>query len=63
MTHPSLLTEPFVRALKPAAPGKRYAISDALVPGLQIRVTDRGAKSYVLWRRINPARALRPPWR
>jgi integrase len=53
MSKPRVLTDPFVRNLKPAAAGKRYAISDALVPGLRVRVTDRGHKSYVLWRRVN----------
>jgi integrase len=53
MTKPRILTDPFVRNLKPAAPGQRYAVSDALVPGLRVRVTDRGHRSYVLWRRVN----------
>jgi integrase len=53
----------FIRSLKAAPPGQRYAVADALVPGLKIRVTDRGAKSFILWRRYggaaNPAaRAL-----
>ena len=55
MSHPRVLTEPFIRALKPAAPGERYSISDALVPGLKVRVTDRGAKSFVLWKRYGGA--------
>ena len=60
-----MLTEPYVRSLKAAAAGQRYAVADALVPGLKVRVTDRGAKSFILWRRYggapNPAaRALGP---
>jgi integrase len=54
MTKPRVLTEPFIKALKPAAKGKRYAISDAIVPGLRLRITDTGHKSYVLWRRVDP---------
>jgi hypothetical protein len=56
---PRVLTDPFIKALKPALPGARYAVADALVPGLKVRVTDAGAKSFVLWRRYggskNPA--------
>ena len=60
---PRTLTEPYIKALKPASAGQRYAIADALVPGLKVRVTDKGSKSYILWRRFggapNPAaRAL-----
>ena len=60
---PRVLTEPYIKALKAAPPGQRYAVADALVPGLKVRVTDRGAKSFILWRRYggaaNPAaRAL-----
>lgn len=63
MTKFRVLTEPFIRSLKPAPAGQRYAVADALVPGLKIRVTDKGNKSFILWRRYggapNPAaRAL-----
>jgi hypothetical protein len=65
MPKPRVLTEPYIRSLKPAAAGQRYAVADALVPGLKVRVTDNGAKSFILWRRYggaaNPAaRALGP---
>ena len=53
--HSRILTEPFIRALKPARPGARYAVADALCPGLKVRVTDRGSKSYILWRRFGGA--------
>jgi integrase len=56
MPDPRNLTEPLIRNLKPAAPGRRYAIADAVVPGLKIRVTDKGAKSFVLWRRYPGAK-------
>jgi integrase len=42
------LNDRAITALKPAAPGKRYAVMDAIVPGLGVRVTDSGHKSYVL---------------
>jgi integrase len=62
---PRILTEPYIRSLKPAPAGKRYAIADALVPGLKVRVTDKGSKSFIVWRRYggaaNPAaRAIGP---
>jgi hypothetical protein len=48
-----------LKALKQAAPGKRRVIQDAVVPGLAIKVTDRGHKSFVLIKRYpgsrNPA--------
>ena len=42
------LTDRGIRALPPAPKGKRRIVWDAIVPGLGIRVTDSGAKSYVL---------------
>src|SRR5262245_62020168 len=42
------LTDRTIKALKPAAPGKRVEKWDAVVSGLGIRVTDTGAKSFVL---------------
>src|SRR4029077_6195151 len=52
---PRTLTEPYIKALKPAPAGQRYAIADALVPGLKVRVTDKGSKSYILWKRYGGA--------
>jgi integrase len=52
---PRVLTEPYIRALKPAPSGQRYSISDAVLPGLKVRVTDKGAKSFVLWKRFGGA--------
>jgi Arm DNA-binding domain/Phage integrase central domain/Phage integrase family len=52
---PRNLTEPFIKALKPAPAGQRYARADALVPGLKVRVTDKGSKSFILWRRYGGA--------
>ena len=43
-----LLTEKGVLALKAAPPGRRYIVADALVPGLGVRVTDRGHRTFIL---------------
>jgi integrase len=55
-----LLTDRACKALKPAKAGERYQIADAIVPGLALRVTDNGAKSFVLVARYpgshNPTR-------
>lgn len=56
-------TERKLQALKPPPEGKRLMVHDALVPGLAVRVTDQGAKTFVLIQRFpgsdNPtARAL-----
>src|SRR3954447_3993329 len=45
------LTDRTVAALAPAAPGQRHKLADAVVPGLVVRVTDKGTKTWVLWRR------------
>src|SRR5262249_60749577 len=54
------LTDRALKALKPAVPGKRNETWDAVVPGFGVRVTDTGAKSFVLVTRYpgsaNPAR-------
>jgi integrase len=42
------LTERAISTTKPADAGKRRLLWDAIVPGLALRVTDRGAKSFVL---------------
>lgn len=51
---PSLqFTKALIDALPPALPGKRDYFNDPKVPGLQLVVTDKGSKSFVLYRRIN----------
>src|SRR6476619_5588691 len=54
------LTDRYVQNLRPAAPGQRDLHGDALVPGLAVSVTDKGAKTYVLYTRYpgsgSPAR-------
>ena len=50
-----MLTEAFIRSMKPAADGKRYAVADALLPGLLLRVKAKGTKTFILWKRWNGA--------
>jgi hypothetical protein len=57
------LTDRVIAVLKPAEQGKRKLYYDAVVPGLAVRVTDTGAKSFVFVKRFpgipNPtARAI-----
>jgi integrase len=42
------LTDRFIKSRKAAAPGTRNDYPDSVVPGLALRVTDRGHKSFVL---------------
>jgi integrase len=53
------LTDRAIKALPPAEKGKRRLVWDALVPGLAVRVTDTGQRSFVLVTRYpgsaNPA--------
>src|SRR5580704_2075473 len=48
-----LLTDRTVRGLKPAAPGKRTVLWDSAVPSLCVRVTDKGAASFNVMRRLH----------
>jgi integrase len=53
------LTDRAIQHLKPSQEGKRRIVWDAIVPGLGIRITDRGVKTFVLVTRYpgsaNPA--------
>jgi integrase len=55
-----VLTDRALKALKPAKHGQRYEIGDAVVPGLAVRVTDTGTKTFALVARFpgshNPTR-------
>ena len=42
------LTPRAIAALKPALAGKRRLVWDSIVPGLAVRVTDRGICTFVL---------------
>jgi len=55
------LTDRFIASRKPAPAGQRQDYADAIVPGLALRVTDRGHKSFVLVARYptNPANPTR----
>lgn len=53
------LTDRFIKSRKPAAAGKRDDYHDAIVPGMALRVTDTGHKSFVLISRF-PSHPLRP---
>ncbi len=58
-----ILTDTMVKAAK-AAPGKRLAISDDRQVGLQLRVSDKGHKSWsVLYRANGSKRPERSAWR
>ena len=45
------LTDRGLKALKPAQNRKRYIVWDAMQPHLGVRVTDKGAKSFVIVKR------------
>jgi integrase len=55
-----VLTERKIRALKPAKPGKRPIVWDALVPGFGVRSTDK-SHSYGIWSRFGDSK--HPTWR
>jgi integrase len=46
------LNDRILKSLKPAKAGSRYDVLDAIVPGLAIRVSDKGRKTFVLIARI-----------
>jgi integrase len=48
----TLITDRTLRGLKPAPAGKRTVIWDTAVPGLCVRVTDKGAASFNVMRRV-----------
>lgn len=54
MADKKVLTDRAINALKPAPTGKRVTVHDALVPGLVVRVTDRGHKAFYLIARLPP---------
>jgi integrase len=60
MTQKRELTDKTLRALKAAPEGKRNEIMDTLAPGLAVRVTDTGHRSFVFIKRFpgdkNPTR-------
>jgi integrase len=55
-----VLTDRYLKNLKPALPGKRSISWDVVVPGLGIRVTDKGHKTFVLGARFPGAKHFAP---
>jgi integrase len=57
-----VLTDNKIARLKPAKPGTRYDVLDALMPNLLVRVTDTGSKAFVFRTRYpgkrNPSRRV-----
>lgn len=51
------LTDRRLKSLKPAAKGTRYEITDSIVPGLKVRVSDTGRKVFVLAARFPDPRS------
>lgn len=50
------LTDRRLKALKPAPEGGRYEIMDSVVPGMGIRVTDKGKRTFILVARFGGAK-------
>src|ERR1700752_4209424 len=49
----AMFTERFLRYLKPAPKGKRTVYWDSIIPGLCVRITDKGNASFSVMRRVN----------
>jgi integrase len=54
------LTDRTINGVKPALPGKRRLLWDAIVPGLALRVTDKGNRTFVLVTRYPRSRNPTP---
>jgi integrase len=54
------LNDRSIRALKPAKPGQRYTLWDAIVPSFGIRVTDKATKTFGIMKRV--AGGTHPKW-
>jgi integrase len=48
-----VLSDRALRALEAAPPGQRTMIWDAMLPSFGVRITDRGAASFIVMRRVN----------
>ncbi len=53
----TLITDRTLRGLNPASAGKRTVVWDTAVPGLCVRVTDKGSASFCVMRRVKGSRA------
>ena len=57
------LTDRTLKTLKPAPAGSRYDVRDGQTPGLVVRVSDTGSRTFALQARFPAARARRgEPW-
>ncbi|MGC9954033.1 MAG: integrase arm-type DNA-binding domain-containing protein [Rhizomicrobium sp.] len=52
MTTRKVLTDRGIQALKPAASGRRYVVYDTIVPPFGVRVSDKGHKTFIVYRRV-----------
>ncbi len=59
----TVLSDRAIKALRKPPPGRRMELLDAVVPGLGIRITDRGVKSFFLRARFPGASARNHPTR
>jgi hypothetical protein len=48
----TLITDRTLRGLKPAPDGTRTVVWDSVVPGLCVRITDKGTASFSVMRRV-----------
>lgn len=49
---PRRFSDELIEKLPRAPKGKRYGVSDRMVPGLRVRVTDKGHKAFLIWKRL-----------
>ena len=49
----TMLTDRFLKAAKPAAPGTRTMVWDSAVPSFGVRVSERGKLTFIIVRRLN----------
>ena len=52
MTTRKILTDRGLKALVAAKPGERYVVYDTLVPPFGVRVSDKGNKIFIVYRRV-----------
>ncbi|MGB8899566.1 MAG: tyrosine-type recombinase/integrase [Methylocella sp.] len=52
LTAKTMLTDRALRAMKPAAPGKRKMLWDAAVPSFGVRVSEHGKLTFIVMRRL-----------
>jgi Arm DNA-binding domain len=55
----TLLTDRFIKSLKPAPAGTRVTTWDSAVPSFAVRTTDAGSASFIVMRRIRGGKPIR----